>query len=110
MGSALGATSVFLYFKNGIASMILMSMFQVTYQTTINPVHWIYLPEVLSDVQWGFVLTVHYLGNVEIALVSEYMFEYWRPEGTFLFYSLITLLGTFFYTYCVKETVGLSDK
>ena len=62
-----------------------MSMFQVAYQITMNAVHWVYVPEILSDQQWGFVATIHYLNGVELALVSEYMIEYMRPEGTFLF-------------------------
>ena len=110
MAGALGMIALFLHLRNGIVCMIFMSMFQVAYQITMNAVHWVYVPEILSDTQFGFVATIHYLNGVELALVSEYMIEYMRPEGTFLFYASITFIGLFFFMYLVKETSGLSDK
>jgi hypothetical protein len=38
------------------------------------------------------------------------MVKYFKAEGTFLFLSLITLAGTIFFIFIVKETSGLTDK
>ena len=72
--------------------------------------HWVYLPEILTDAQFGFVATFHYCNGVELSLVTEYMIKGWKTQGTFLFYSLFTLSGVFWFYYVVKETKGLTDK
>lgn len=63
---------------------------------SMGPIHWFYLPEVLTDVQFGFVATTHYMNGVEISLVSEYMLRYMTPAGMFLFYAIVTTFGTYF--------------
>jgi len=50
------------------------------------------------------------MNGVELSLATEYMIEYMKPEGTFLFYSIIAFLGLFFVIYVLKETQGLTDK
>ena len=50
------------------------------------------------------------LSQIEISLVSELMVQYLKPEGTFLFYAIITISGFFFIFYRVRETFGLNDK
>ena len=77
---------------------------------SIGPIHWVYLPEILNDQQWGLVSSVHYANGVWVSVITEYMIEYMKPEGTFLFYSIITFFGIFFFVFVVKETRGLSDK
>ena len=74
------------------------------------PVHWIYIPEILNDAQFGAVVTTHYLNGIYISLCTEYFIEYLRPEGTFLMFATITTLGGVFMAMFVKETQGLSDK
>ena len=69
-----------------------------------------YVPEILTDQQWGFVATIHYMNGVELSLVTEYMMEYMKLEGTFLFYCIITFAGLFFFIFVVKETSHLTDK
>ena len=71
--------------------------------------HWVYVTEILSDIQFGFVSTVHYLNGVEVSVATEYMLNSWLPQGTFLFYGIITLIGFFTVFLFVKETKGLSD-
>jgi hypothetical protein len=76
----------------------------------MHAVHWIYLPEVLNDTQFGFIATMHYIGGMEVAIVTEFMVKWWKAEGTFLFLSLITFVGSTFFIFIVKETSGLTDK
>ena len=102
--------SFFTYMNNGIVVIIFISLFASFYYITMNAAHWVYVPEILSDQQWGFVATVHYAQGIELSIVSEYMIEYMKPEGTFLFYSFICFLGIFWFVFVVKETQGLSDR
>ena len=51
-----------------------------------------------------------YMNGVEISLVSEYMIEYFNPEGFFLFFGLVSFCGYLFIISCMKETEGLTDK
>ena len=53
--------------------------------------------------------TVHYTNNIELSIVTEYMIEYLKTDGTFLFYTTISFFGIFFYIFVLKETKGLSD-
>ncbi len=62
----------------------------------MGSIYWIYIPEILTDAQFGAVMTVYYINGVEISLCSEYMIKYLQPQGTFLFFSVITLLGAIF--------------
>jgi hypothetical protein len=73
-------------------------------------VHWVYLPEVLTDQQIGTVFFFHYMNGVELSIVTEYLIEYIRPHGTILYHAIITFLGLFFVTFVIKETQGLTDK
>ena len=38
------------------------------------------------------------------------MFKYLRPEGTFVFFSLVTFVGFIYFVISLKETNGLSDR
>lgn len=74
------------------------------------PTHWVYLPEILTDAQFGFVATLHYCNGVELSLVTEYMVKHWGTQGLFLYHSLITFTGIFWFKYVVRETMDLTDK
>jgi hypothetical protein len=80
------------------------------WNSTIGPIHWIYIPEILTDAQFGPVLTVHYMNGIEISLCTEYMMYYLKPFGTFLFFATVTFVGGIFMVIFVKETKGLNDK
>ena len=73
-------------------------------QITIAPIHWIYLPEVLTDIQYGFVTMIRYLNGIEISLVTEYMVQNIKPEGIFILHAVISIFGFFFIVFFVKET------
>lgn len=74
------------------------------------PTHWVYVPEILSDQQLGFVLTFHYMNGVEISLVTEYMIKSMGTDGTFLFYSIVNFIGGVFMFFFIKETFYLTDR
>jgi Na+/H+ antiporter NhaD/arsenite permease-like protein len=79
-------------------------------QTTMSALHWIYLPEVLNDTQFGFCATIHYSNAIVLSLATEYMIKYLKPQGTFVYFGMVTVAGSLFFKYIVKETSGLSDK
>ena len=85
-------------------------IYEIIMNLTVGAIHWVYIPEICSDIQFGFIATVHYLNGIEVSLVSEWMFKYMTPAGTFLFYFTITFTGFFLMIKYVKETRGLSDK
>ena len=96
--------------QNGYAAVLFAVAFELSYGMTMGPVHWIYVPEILADMQFGVVTTLHYLNGVEMALTTEFMVDSWGPAGTFFFYGLINFAGFFFIMAFVKETHGLTDK
>ena len=106
----LGLISYFMFEKQSLFCVITMNVFMVVNQLSAIGLVWIYIPEVTNDEQTGFASTVFYLNGVELSLVTEYMLESWRPQGMFLFYSVITFTGVFFIILGIKETSGLTDK
>jgi hypothetical protein len=64
--------------KNPKMCLFWMMVFRSFFQTTIAPTHWVYLPEILSDAQFGFVATFHYINGVELSLVTEFMIKKWK--------------------------------
>lgn len=103
-------TALFMQLANGYVTIILMSAFQIMFNITLAPIHWIYLPEVLNDTQMGIVLGTHYMVSLIFSITSEYMIEYMTPQGAFLLFGLMTTGTIFFVWFCMKETWGLSDK
>ena len=110
VAATLAFFAFFIHQRMGWPSLCSMLAFQVAYQLGAGGVHWLYLADILSDVQFGFISTVHYCNGIEVAVLTEYMLEYLTPEGTFLYYSLISLAGYVFYLGCLKETAGLTDR
>ena len=86
------------------------ALFMWTQAVSIGGMHWIYLPECSSDQQFSLVASFHYFNGIIIATVSEYMFEYLGPDGTFLYFSIVSTLGLIFMFFFLKETHGLTDK
>jgi len=106
----LALLAYFTHTRRGYACMIMIVFFELIQANSIGGLHWIYIPEILTDVQFGFVASFHYFNGVEIAFASEWMIKYLEPDGLFLFYCIITSLGFVFMVFFLKETNGLSDK
>lgn len=106
----LGLLAYFTYARRGYACMVMIVFFELIQANSIGGLHWIYIPEILTDVQFGFVASFHYFNGVEIAFASEWMIKYLEPDGLFLFYCVITSFGFIFMLCFLKETNGLSDK
>ena len=49
MSTALFLAAFFMYYKNGIMSVVFLNMYYVFFQTSMAGVHWVYLPEILTD-------------------------------------------------------------
>ena len=78
----------FTYFVNermGWPALIAVLSFGFFCQSGAGALHFVYISEVLSDTQLGFIMTICYVNGVEIATLTEYMIKYMTPEGTFLF-------------------------
>ena len=105
----MGISLLMLTFAPNQYVIIFMIAFIVFYQSTMGPVHWIYIPEICNDDQFRFISTIHYLNGVEIALTTEYFMQLIGAKDIFFMFSLITLLGGLFMLKFVKETKGLTD-
>ena len=100
--------SYFTYAQSANALMLSIIIYILVQTSTIGALHWIYLPEILTDAQFAFVSSIYYLNGVEIALCSEEMIHHLHPDGVFFFYFIISALGLIWmYTY-LKDTAGLS--
>jgi hypothetical protein len=88
----------------GYSAIASILAFEVILNATVGPVHWVYLPEVLNDTQFGFIATVHYLNAVEIALTTEWLIKAFTPAGVFVIYTIITSLGFVFMWVFLRET------
>ena len=97
-------------YEQGYLSIITMLLVVVIIQIFLGGTHWVYIPEVLNDAQFGFVLTFHYSNAILISLTLEYMIKYLGVQGTFLYFSFINFLGFCFIWAFLRETKGLSDK
>ncbi len=90
--------------------MVMIVFFELIQANSIGGLHWIYIPDILTDVQFGFVASFHYFNGVEIAFASEWMIKYLEPDGLFLFYCIITTLGfvfMFFLSHSPSPTLTL---
>lgn len=80
-----------------------------TAMTTLNPVTWVYMPEVLNDKQFSFACTVHYLGGMLLSTTTEPLVTYLEPAGAFAVFGGISAAMLLFVVLFVRETSGLSD-
>ena len=80
------------------------------YQLSYGTVHWVMLPEILNDQQFGLVCTAHYVNGIIISLDTEFLVKVLGPAGLCFYYATITFLGMFFVISVVKETSGLTDR
>jgi len=110
MGVFLGGIAISAYYKNGIAALVFTLLHCGVFQTMTAPTHWVYVPEILSDQQLGFVLTFHYMNGVEISVATEYMIKSLGTDGTFFFYSITNFIGALFMFFFIKETSHLTDR
>ena len=90
--------------SNGYLALAAMCSFMVVFVPTFGAIHWFYIPEVLTDEQFGLVATVHYLNGLEISLCTEYMMRFMGLSGTFLYYAIVTSFGVIFMKTFIKET------
>ena len=51
-----------------------------------------------------------YVNGIFISLVSEYMLRDLGADGTFMYYSIVTMVGAIIMFKYMKETEGLTDK
>ena len=107
---ALGLFSLCVYLKLSVLSLVLLLSFWPIMTWTVGGIHWVYLPEICSDVQFGFISTTHYTGGVVISLSTEYMMKKMTPGGTFMCFSLLTFTNFLLMLKFAKETKGLTDK
>lgn len=110
MSFCLGCVALSALYKNGKSALVFILLHCGVFQTLTAPTHWVYIPEILSDQQLGFVLTCHYMNGVEISLVTEYMIKFLGTDGTFFFYSAINFLGGIFMFCFLRETFHLTDR
>jgi hypothetical protein len=106
---SLAAISLFIQMDNGYGAIASIFAFEIIYNATFGPVHWLYLPEVLNDTQFGFIATIHYSNAIEIAFTTEWLIEKVTPSGVFLVYTVISFLGLIFMWFYIRETQGLAD-
>ena len=88
----------------------MMATINTTIQVFLAGVHWVYIPEITNDTQFGFVTTIHYSAAVLISGTVEYQIEFMTVAGTFMYFAGINFLGFLFLSKYVKETQGLTDK
>jgi len=67
-------------------------------------VHWVYIPEITNDTQFGFVATIHYSAAVWLSATMEYQMAFMSAAGTFLYFAVVNFLGFLFLSRFVKET------
>ena len=77
---------------------------------SIAGLFWIYLAEVCTDQQMGFVTLILYLGGVELSLITEYLVHWLQPEGMILLFAGFSGVGCIFLCMFLKETSGLTDR
>lgn len=106
----LGLLSLFIHIGQGYLAVSIMYVYIINNALCVASTLWIYVPEILNDAQYGFALTFHYIQAVEISAVTESMMFSLRPEGTFLFYSLLNFFVFSFFFIYLKETKGLTDR
>ena len=97
-------------FADGRMALLFVVLFQPSYCWSIGNLHWPYISEVTSDIQFGFVSFFHYMNAVALSLYTEYMLKSWGPANTFYYYAFLNFLGYFFVASCMRETYGRSDK
>ena len=96
--------------KNGEMVLLFMLAFQMTLNSCIGTVHWLYVGEVLNDKQLGLVATLHYAQGAIIAMVTEYLIKWLDTTGLFVLLGLISVLYFSFLQKFFKETKDLTDK
>ena len=96
-------------FTIDIISLLLFYLF--IFQTTLGPIFWIYITEVLVDSAIGFTVSVFFGAMTFISLVSLPIIESnYKLQGLFWVFGFVTLIGGLISIAYVKETQELSDR
>lgn len=98
-----------IHFEQGVLCLICILGVVITAMSTINPAHWVYVPEILNDRQFSFVCTIHYMAGILLSIGTEPLVKYLHPEGAFTVFLSISALAILFITLCFKDTQGLTD-
>ena len=104
------AISISIKMRNGKLCTVILCIYELFHWTTLAPLVNIYPSEISNDSQLGFMYTLHYLGNLSIAVLTEYLIKFIGSDNVFLGISIITFIGFIAYYFLLKETKGLTFK
>ena len=104
MSALLFIFAIGIYANAGYFSLFMMAAINAAIQVFLAGVHWVYIPEITNDTQFGFVATIHYSAAVWLSATMEYQMAFMSAGGTFLYFAIVNFLGFLFLSRFVKET------
>jgi len=91
--------------------LVCIFVFLFCFQNSTGAITWLYCSEVAVDSALGIVGMAGYTATFLVALtVQPMMASGLGQSGTFFIYGVISLLGTVWIYFYLKETAGLNDK
>ena len=92
--------------------MIGLFAFLIFYCNTTGPLAWVYAAETTTDSGLGFCLFIMYLSIFSLTLVCPYLMQpnILGTANVFYLFAGISLVGSIFYYFNLKETKNLTDK
>ena len=65
-----------IHIDNALMCLISILCSVVIAMSALNPVTWVYMPEVLNDKQFSFVCTLHYVAGILLTVTTEPLVDY----------------------------------
>lgn len=77
----------------GTFEIVIMCVVNLSIQIFLAGVHWVIIPEITNDAQFGLIATVHYLTAVGLSGTLEYELQYFGPQGTMFYFAWCNLIA-----------------
>ena len=112
MAFSLIAVAFFYKEQLDIWTIVGINWFIMSFQLSQGPIAWMYAGEIASDTGLGLAILALYASLLEKAITMEFMVhsKTFGPQGMFFFLGGVTLVGSFFIFFVIKETQGLEDR
>lgn len=97
---------------NNTGVLVMILSFLAVYQNTSGPVAWLYAAETTIDVALGICLLTLWGTVFILSLVCPILLkpEVLGASGVFFIFSGISIFGSLYGVFVIKETAGLTDK
>lgn len=110
MSITLLSLSIFAFLKEDIGMVVSLLLFIVFFELSTGPILWLYMAEIMRDKALAVGASLNWTMSLIISLSVPYLLRAFSVGVLFLIFAILTIIGTVFIWFFVKETRGLTQE